>query len=229
MPENYQLSVEKKIQLDEQVLELVEQYGTENVTNSVKELVSKKQISSGPKPAMPPKISYGEKTAAATPVRPKSNLPPNARNLREFVTYASQLKKDKVRPYILDKLLNFVKNAKPILEEDMSKAEESFVLEITEKDIFESITSPEEDWLQYNYNILRKQIKRKLFNFGYDFLDSDFEVGKLFNPLRHNIVGKERVDSRYKDNRVLKIINEGLIIGKRLHINANVIIGKYEE
>jgi len=158
----------------------------------------------------------------------KPNLPPNAKNLQEFIQYASLLKRDKVRPYILDKLLIFVRNAKPILEGDMSKVEESFVLDFTEKDIFESITTPEEEWLQYNYNNLRRQVKRQLFNIGYDFLDSDFEVGKIFNPMRHNIAGIEKVDSSYKDNRVLRIVNEGLIIGKRLHINANVIVGKYK-
>jgi molecular chaperone GrpE (heat shock protein) len=59
-------------------------------------------------------------------------------------------------------------------------------------------------------------------------MDSEVEVGKAFDPKRHNIVGKEPVADSTLDKRVLRVMNEGLIIGRKLHINANVILGNYQ-
>jgi hypothetical protein len=231
-------SVDKEIRLQEQLKELIDLYGLDAVKNSLAQIPNQpapqpKQVE--PKPqaggltAVKNSANYQseiEKEKAEAAAKPK--LPPNVKTLDEFVRSASTFRRDKVREYVLQKLKYFVDNARLVEAGEFKKIDSSFAMGLTEKDFFGDIVTPEEDWLEYNANIIKKQIKKKLRPYGYDFLDLEFEVGKVFDPNRHNCVGTEGTDSKFKDGRVTKVVNEGLIIDRVLHINANVIVGKYK-
>lgn len=228
-------SVEDEIRLQEQLKELVEHYGIDKVQRSINKMAGesskKEENKTEQEKALTAEANNKNHLANVErekAMRAKSNLPPNVKTLTEFVQYASQLQRDKVREYALQKLKYFVDNARFVEAGEFKKIDPSFAMDLTEKELFDKITTPEEDWLGYNANIIKKQIKKKLRPIGYDFLDLEFEVGKTFNPNRHNRVGIEAVASKFKDNRVIRVVNEGLIIDKVLHINANVIVGQYK-
>ncbi len=230
--------VDKEIRLQEQLKELIGLYGLEAVKNSLAQIpneqheqqkIVEQKPQAGVVTAVKNAANYQaeiEKEKVEAEIKP--NLPPNVKTLDEFVRSASGFQRDRVREYVLTKLKYFVDNARLVEAGEFKKMDQSFAMGLTEKELFGDIATPEEDWLHYNANIIKKQIKRKLRPFGYDFLDLEFEVGKSFDPNRHNCVGTEYVDSKIKDGRVVKVVNEGLIIDKVLHINANVIVGKFK-
>lgn len=243
--------VDKEIRLEEQLKELVEQYGISNVKKTVAKIEANPPATKQQNFTAPKEAPEAEKIAAVQPAvtvdmksdanyqaqieaekmkseKPEPNLPPNAKNLNEFIESASQLQKDKIRDYVLAKVKEFVDGARLVEVGDYKKIDQSFAMDLTKKELFGEITSPEEDWLDYNITALKKDIKKRLRPLGYDFLDLEFEVGKTFDKNRHNCVGRETVDSPTKDNRVVRVVNEGLIIDKVLHINANVIVGQYK-
>jgi len=233
------LSVEKEIRLYEQLLELAETYGMENIQKVLPQVASGLHVNEEKtkKVEIPQVITMQEKRPIhyreqieqekeAKEQVPK--LPPNIKTIDEFIKTASQFQRDKIREYILSKLKYFIDNARLVQTGEFKKIDLNFILSLTEKRVFGDVVTPEEDWLEYNFDALRKQLKKKLRLVGYEFLDTDAEVGKMFDPSKHNCIGMEPVETTYKDKRILRVMSEGLIIQRVIHINADVIIGKYK-
>lgn len=225
------LNVELEIRLQEQLSELVETYGLENVKNILGQFVDQ-----NPKTAQDNEVEEAMKKpelAVKHSSQPeqaqKSNLPPNVKNIEDFEAVITNFAtKGKISPQMAEGIKGFVQNSKLIMSGQYKNVSEDFIVNLTSTGDLISAITPEEDWIKYNSEIIRKKLKWRLRLVGYDFLDSEVEVGKPFDNRRHNIVGKEEVKNPVLENRVLKIINEGLIIGRRLHINANVIVGTYK-
>ncbi|MFA4996349.1 MAG: hypothetical protein WC536_04385 [Patescibacteria group bacterium] len=223
---NKKLDLVSAIRLKEELTELVKTYGLDNVKSMLvqipeqkEELKEEKKVEEKKplKPLTPP-----------LPPKPEYHLPPNIHNVEEFEIVVNNFAtKGKIKPEVLQSIKVFIQNSKLIMSGQYKKIDESFIINLTSKPDTIQVLSPEEDWVRYNGEIIRKQLKHKLRPVGYDFMDSEVEVGKIFDNERHNIVSKENVAESALDNRVLKVLNEGLIIEKKLHINANVVIGSF--
>ncbi len=211
------------IRLHEQLSELVETYGVENV----REILVQFQAEKPKEKAAPPVDKAAEEQKAKQLLEAK--LPPNIKNIEQFEAVINDFAaKGKIKPEVYQGLKGFIENAKLISVGQYKKVNESFIINLTSKPDSIQAQTPEEDWIKYNGETIRKHLKQKLRLVGYDFLDSEAEVGKSFDVKRHNIVGKEVITESALDKRVLKVTNEGLIIGRKLHINANVIIGSFQ-
>ncbi|MCL5410610.1 MAG: hypothetical protein M1324_02005 [Patescibacteria group bacterium] len=218
------------IRLQEQLSELIETYELENVKNMLARFHETETEDKKEKALKNKKKDDAQEVKKKAEEKKKQvpSLPPNIRNIEGFEAVINDFAaRGKIKPEVFQGLKGFIQNAKLIFSGQYKKVDEAFIINLTSKPDLIQATSPEESWIKYNGEIIRKQLKRKLRLVGYDFMDSEVEVGKAFDATRHNVVGKETVSDSTLDQRVLKVMSEGLIIGRRLHINANVILGNY--
>lgn len=234
-----EFTVESEIRLEEQLTELIEKYGAENVRQTLLKLISN-LVADKVEGANPNKAI----TTNATPVAQKRvgtvtvddknekklNARPNITNFNDFIMGLHQIQssgKAEISKPIVDYLNNFLGNAKLILDGKNKEVNESFYMGLATRTNFD-LKNEDEEWIMYNLEIIVKQLKSKLRHIGYVFLDNDAEVGQIFNPKIHNCVKYDYTDEKFKDNRITRVVDEGIVIEGFLHINANVIVGKYK-
>lgn len=226
------LDVQSRIRLKEQLAEMVEIYGVENVKTVLEETADGLSTNRDSSDTSDLNVQGSKKQYVAQTEADKAraaSLPQNASTIEDLEQKLNEFPANtQIRENILTLLKDFITNAKLIMSDQHKNVPESFIIGLTTRDLFEANT-PEEDWIKYNLDTIRKQLKRKLRPMGYNFLDTFWEVGKKFNSKVHNPVKYENVGNPIENGRILKVLNEGIVINNVLHINANVIVGKYSQ
>jgi len=240
---NKEFNIESEIRLEEQLTELAEKYGTENVKNTLLKLIptlvaekiegsiATKQIATQHEVPKKDNVTPRHETGSVSVDKQevKKHLRPNIKDFNGFVLGLHEIQesgKSDISKPIVDYLNSFLTNAKLILDGKHKEVSESFYMDLASRLDFD-LKNEDEEWIIFNLDIIKKQLKAKLRRIGYEFLDNDVEVGQLFNPKMHNCVKYIPTDEKYKDNRIIRVIDEGIIIEGIIHINANVTVGKY--
>ena len=154
------------IRLHEQLSELVETYGVENV----REILVQFQAEKPKEKAAPPVDKAAEQQKAKQLLEAK--LPPNIKNIEQFEAVINDFAaKGKIKPEVYQGLKGFIENAKLISVGQYKKVNESFIINLTSKPDSIQAQTPEEDWIKYNGETIGKHLKQKLRLVGYDFLD----------------------------------------------------------
>jgi hypothetical protein len=229
-------TVEEQIRLQGELQEMVEEYGLENVLPLFQQYIESYEATQKLVDQQPQPTEHGqdeamerEKQAAIQqePEKPKIQLPPTVHGFEDYIQGLNEVvAKGQIGEDMIEKVREFVDGLKSIYGGDLSNKD--FIMSLT-VELFQDrvMENPYEEWIGYNTERVRKYLKRHLRAQGYQFLDSEAEVGKYYNAKKHNCVKTEPVRDSTMDGRVLKVISEGLIIGRILHINCNVIVGKY--
>ncbi len=231
-------TVEEKIRLQDELQELLEKYGIENVNDVFQQYIASYQGTQklvnqeAQKPVQNQVNESAEQIAVHQRELEKENeakekLPPSVRSVEDFEKGCIEVcSAGTVNPQIINTVKEFLQGSKKIYLNDLS--DKNFIMSLSSELFPERVfNNPAEDWIDYNAERIRTYLKRHLRLKGYQFLDSEVEVGKMYDPRKHNCIEREYVKDSTMDGRVLKLVNEGLIIGKILHINCNVIVGKY--
>lgn len=236
------ISVTEQIRLQEELQEMVAEYGFENILTSFERLKQEyaanqnlmhtqkneeltTQIEAKNQSVQQEAIALQEKERIEQANKVK--LPPNAKNLESFIAgFNEVVASGQINAKIIDISNGFVESAKKILSDDLN--DKNFIMSLTQNVFIDwKFQNPYEDWIDYNIEKIRTFLKRALRLKGYQFLDSEVEVGNKFDPKKHNCVRREYVPNQTMDGRVIKVLSEGVIIGRILHINCNVVVGQY--
>lgn len=230
------LSTEDQIRIQEEIQELFERYGAENTKDVFEEYLSSYKSTEKLKNQQVEEASQKEaaeiterRVYKPKPEEPKVQLPLNVKTIDDYIFGLNEVAQSgKVDPGYAANIKTFVEGAQAILKNNFK--DKNFIMGLTGK-LFgdRTINNPYEDWIDYNTERIRRLLKKHLRSKGYQFLDSDAEVGKTFDPEVHNCTLKEIVVNPAMDNRVLRVLSEGLVIDRVLHINCNVVVGQYKD
>jgi hypothetical protein len=222
-------SVESRLRVEEQLTELIEKHGLDNVRETFSSLIPNfvadkyegqaKALNTTKKQTNPVTVNENnDKLTARASVR----------NFNDYILGLNKIQqsgKAQISKPIIDYLNSFLNNAKLIFEGKYKEVGEAFYMSLAARVDFD-LKNEDEEWIIYNLEIIVKQLKNKLRRIGYVFLDNDAEVGQLFNSKIHNCVKFIETDESIKDGRIIRVIDEGIIIEGILHINANVAVGR---